>query len=163
MQHSPKHRSLVGVFGSEADVLRIVKRFPGLHEDDGAYWLEPAEVPELTEIEHNDWVFPLARASFSTYQSDGVIDVVWNEVQLFDEPAPASGAYAAVSMSVNGYTFDAASGVEHVHARERLFAEAQDYFVARGKVVGREALGSQDDSTSWFPRQTTVNPAIWPT
>lgn len=144
MQHSPKHRSLVGVFASEADVQRIVARFPGLHEDDGVFWLEPSEVPELTEIEHNGWVFPLARASFSTYQCDGVIDVIWNEVHLYAETPPTPGDYATVSMSVNGYTFDAASGVEHVHARERLFAEAQAYFGERGDVVGREALGSQD-------------------
>ncbi|TXK05729.1 hypothetical protein FVP60_01705 [Microbacterium mitrae] len=93
----------------------------GLHEDDGVFWLEPSEVPELTEIEHNGWVFPLARASFSTYQCDGVIDVIWNEVHLYAETPPTPGDYATVSMSVNSYTFDAASGVEHVQALATIY------------------------------------------
>ncbi len=140
-------RCVIGMFASEADVLRMVKRLPGLHEDDdypGSYSLEPAEVPELTEIHHNGWVFPLARASFSTYPSDGVIDVVWNEVQGFDQEPPAAGTYCAGTMFVNGYVFGMADGVEHVYARERLFEEAQEYYGARGQAAGRYALGSED-------------------
>ena len=140
-------RCVVGVFGSEADTLRMVERLPGLHEDadqPGIYWLEPTEVPELTEIEHHGWVFPLARASFSSYRSDGVIDVVWNTVQCFDEVPPRAGDYCAGTLSVNGWTFGMADGVDHIHARERLFVEAEEHNASRGQAVRREALGSQD-------------------
>lgn len=140
-------RSVVGVFGSEADVLSLVKRLPGLHSDanySDFYWLEPTEVPELTEIEHNGWLFPLCRASFSTYPSDGRIYVIWNEVQIFDETPPHARSYCAGTMSINGYTFGMEEGVDHVHAREKLFDEAKEHFVARGEILVREALGSQD-------------------
>ncbi|WP_197512035.1 hypothetical protein [Tessaracoccus coleopterorum] len=140
-------RVTVGVFGSQADALSMVLRFPGLHENadhPGLYRLEPTEIPELTEIDHAGWVFPLCRASFSTYPSDGVIHVVWNEVQIFDEHPPTAGSYAAGNLPLNGYSFDMADVPAHVRARELLFEEAQTHFAERGQVAGREALGSQD-------------------
>ena len=77
------------------------------------------------------------------------------KAEIFREYGPFPGADNVHGVAYDGHSvwfasggkmnaFDPASGVEHVHARERLFAEAQDYFVARGKVVGREARGSQD-------------------
>lgn len=142
-----EHRSVVGVLRTEADVLRLVGRLPGLHEapdHPGTFWLEPSEVPQLTEIEHDGWVYPLCRASFSTYASDGVIYVGWHEVQIYDDVPPRAGSLVAGILPVDGYTFGIADGVEQVHARERLVAEAAEHFGARGQVVDREALGSQD-------------------
>ncbi len=140
-------RWAVGAFGSEADVLSLVRRLPGLHEEadqPGIYWLEPTEVPELTELAHRGWVIPVCRAAFSTYPSDGVIDVVWTEVQVFDDDPPAAASYGAGSVSVNGWVFGMADAVAHVRARERLFAEADAHYAARGQIAWREALGSQD-------------------
>ena len=142
-----EQRCVVGMFGSEAEVLAMVELLPARHEDPerpGVVWLESTELPELTEIDYRGWVFPLSRSAFSTYPSDGVIHVVWTEVQNFDETPPTAGVYCAGSMPVNGYTFGMADGVAHVHARERLFAEAEKHFRDRGLVARRYALGSQD-------------------
>lgn len=140
-------RHVVGVFGSEAEVLRLVAHLPARRHDTDrpdVVWLEPTQLPELTEIEHRGWVFPLCRAAFSTYPADGVIDVVWSQVQNFDEVPPGAGHYCAGSMPVNGYIFGMADGVAHVRARELLFAEAQEHFATRGLAARRYALGSQD-------------------
>lgn len=116
------------MFGSESDVPRMVERLPGLHQEGDfpyANWLEPSEMPVATEIEHNVWVFPVSRASFSAYPADGVIYAAWNEVQFFVEAPSTPGSYSAGSMSVNDYTFGMADGVEQVHAQEKLLEETK--------------------------------------
>jgi len=156
-------RVTVGVFGSQADALSMVLRFPGLHENadhPGLYWLEPTEIPELTEIDHAGWVFPLCRASFYTYPSDGIIHVVWNEVQIFDGHPPTAGSYAAGSLPLNGYSFDMADVPAHVRARELLFEEAQTHFAERGQVAGARPSVPRTGSTWRWRRSTPTSPGI---
>lgn len=138
----------IGVFDSVETAEKFLAALPFAsrnQDETGTWWtLDYGRMPPLHTAYYNGWKVAFARASYRPLEQGGEIDVMLSPITCLDQPAPAEAAYVEGEVLVDAHLYLHSEVAQAVHAREMLFTEIADHFVAQGKRVSRAGLGSED-------------------